>query len=120
MFVGGVVAYANGVKINILKVPSTVIRSMGAVSLPVAKAMASGVRSAMDSDWAISITGIAGPGGGTELKPVGTVCFGLRGPGVEKTVQVHFTGSRQVIQTASAEYAIRLIIDELGESSGSA
>ncbi|MES2856141.1 MAG: CinA family protein [Bdellovibrionota bacterium] len=113
---GAIVAYSNRVKENILQVPSTLIRSVGAVSTPVARAMASGARDALDSDWAISITGIAGPGGGTEQKPVGTVCFGLRGPGVDKAEQVLFKGSRQVIQAASAEYAIRFIINELDGS----
>lgn len=113
---GAIVAYSNHVKENVLHVPSTLIRTVGAVSTPVARAMASGARDVLLSKWGISITGIAGPGGGTPLKPVGTVCFGLRGPGVDKAQQVHFKGSRQVIQTASAEYAIRMILAELGSS----
>lgn len=116
VFNGGVVAYANHVKIEILDVPAHLMKSVGAVSLPVAREMASGVRKKLHSTWALSITGIAGPGGGTPLKPVGTVCFGLRGPGVDKVIQVQFTGGRHVIQTASAEYAIRYLLAELGDS----
>jgi PncC family amidohydrolase len=116
VYVGGVVAYANSVKENLLDVPKRFLQSVGAVSLPVAKSMASGVRKKLGSTWGVSITGIAGPGGGSPLKPVGTVCFGVSGPGVERTVQMQFTGNRQVIQKASAEYAIRLLIAELDTS----
>jgi PncC family amidohydrolase len=116
VFIGGVVAYSNQVKIDMLDVPPRLLRSVGAVSLPVARAMATGAKKRLKSTWALSITGIAGPGGGSPLKPVGTVCFGVRGPGVDKAIQVHFTGGRQIVQTASAEYAIRLLLAELGSS----
>lgn len=115
VFMGGVVAYSNEVKMNLLQVPFTQIRSMGAVSLPVARSMANGARAALGVDWAVSVTGIAGPSGGTPTKPVGTVCFGIRGPGVDKVIQEHFAGGRQVIQKASAEHALRLLLDELGD-----
>jgi nicotinamide-nucleotide amidase len=114
VYMGSVVAYSNAVKENLLSVPASQLRTVGAVSLPVARSMARGVRDLIGTTWALSITGIAGPGGGTPQKPVGTVCFGIHGPGVDKAVQMHFTGSRQVIQQASAEYALRLLLGELG------
>ena len=113
VFEGAVVAYSNRIKERELAVPAPLLRSMGAVSLPVARQMASGVRARIGSTWAVSITGIAGPGGGSPQKPVGTVCFGLCGPGVEKTEQQLFAGNRRQIQMASAEHALRWLSTEL-------
>ncbi|MCS7031462.1 MAG: competence/damage-inducible protein A [Gloeomargarita sp. SKYG116] len=79
-FQGGVVAYANAVKERLLGVPSTVLAAQGAVSAPVAEAMATGVREQLGTTWGVSITGIAGPGGATATKPVGLVYIGLAGP----------------------------------------
>jgi nicotinamide-nucleotide amidase len=79
-FLGGVQSYGNGVKIKVLGVPSELIETKGAVSAEVAKAMAIGVQELMGSDWALSITGIAGPGGGTVEKPVGLVYIGIAHP----------------------------------------
>lgn len=114
VFMGSVVAYSNDVKMRVLDVPQTVLKSSGAVSLPCARAMARGVRSVVETSWALSITGIAGPGGGTPSKPVGTVCVGLVGPGVDRAEIVHFAGGRQVIQKASADFALRMLLGELG------
>jgi nicotinamide-nucleotide amidase len=116
VFVGSIVCYSNQVKENVLGVPASQLRTFGAVSVPVAKSMAAGARRVLGADWCVSITGIAGPGGGSPAKPVGTVCFGVRGPGVEKVQQEQFTGSRHVVQKASAEHALRLLLEELGES----
>lgn len=114
VYMGSIVAYSNQVKEEFLGVPFPMLKSLGAVSVPVAARMASGARKAFATTWALSITGIAGPGGGTDQKPVGTVCFGLSGPVVEKTEQMLFTGGRLVIQKASAEHAIRMLLDQLG------
>ena len=116
VYIGSVIAYSNAVKENVLGVPATQLKSVGAVSVPVAKSMALGLRSLLKTTWTISITGIAGPGGGTPQKPVGTVCFGVVGPGVERVVQMQFTGSRSVIQQASADYALKLLLEEVGAS----
>ena len=79
-FMGGVISYDNQVKISLLGVSSEDLAQVGAVSDTVAKQMAQGVRSRLGTTWALSITGIAGPGGGTESKPVGLVYIGLAGP----------------------------------------
>lgn len=73
----GYVTYSNSAKSRLLGVPETLIAEHGAVSLEVAHAMAEGALKAADADLSLSITGIAGPGGGSEAKPVGMVCFGL-------------------------------------------
>ena len=79
-FAGGVIAYSNAVKQQLLGVPASLIDQHGAVSEPVAKAMAEGLRSRIHCDWGIAISGGAGPGGGTVDKPVGMVCLALVGP----------------------------------------
>lgn len=114
VYMGSVVAYSNQVKEDLLGVPEPLINSVGAVSLPVARSMAQGVRNALGTSWAVSITGIAGPGGGSPQKPVGTVCFGISGPGVEFAEQHHFDGSRREIQLASSHHALRLLLEQLG------
>lgn len=79
-FLGGIISYANAVKVDFLGVQPTDLDTMGAVSDPVACQMAAGVKTRMGTDWGIGITGIAGPGGGTDEKPVGLVYIGLAGP----------------------------------------
>ncbi|MBE9125540.1 MULTISPECIES: competence/damage-inducible protein A [unclassified Coleofasciculus] len=79
-FLGGVISYDNSVKISLLGVKSSDLDKWGAVSKPVANQMAAGVRSLLSTDWGLSITGIAGPGGGTETKPVGLVYISLSKP----------------------------------------
>ena len=113
-FLGSVVSYSNESKRDLLDVPEHLIRSIGAVSLPVASKMAYGARRALHSDWAVSITGIAGPTGGTPEKPVGTVCFALSGPGVESTVMKIFDGgSREAIQQQAAQFALSYLLKTL-------
>lgn len=80
VFRGGVIAYANTVKHQLLAVPAGILQTWGAVSDPVAQAMAEGVRRATGADWAIAVTGIAGPGGGSADKPVGLVHIAIAGP----------------------------------------
>ena len=76
VYKGGVICYTNWVKENILGVPGDVLESLGAVSEPVAKAMAEGVRKLLKADVAVAVTGLAGPGGDEYGNPVGTVCIG--------------------------------------------
>jgi len=80
-FMGGIISYDNAVKIGLLGVSPAVLDAEGAVSSPVAFQMASGVRARLGTDWGIGITGIAGPQGGSEEKPVGLVYVGISGPG---------------------------------------
>lgn len=113
VFVGSVVAYSNQVKENLLGVSSSLLRSMGAVSLPVARTMAQGARGRFNTTWSIAITGIAGPSGGSPEKPVGTVCFAVSGPGVDEVEQVLLAGSRTVIQQAAVDHALKMLLGVL-------
>lgn len=109
VFMGSVVCYANSAKEDILGVLRDSIEKEGAVSETVALQMAKGAQRALKTSWAAAITGIAGPDGGSKNKPVGTVCFGIVGPGVEYTERKLFTGSRVQIQEQSAEQALELL-----------
>ncbi|MEY2984492.1 MAG: Molybdopterin binding motif, CinA N-terminal domain / C-terminal domain of CinA type, partial [Cyanobacteriota bacterium] len=79
-FYGGVIAYENRIKETLLKVDSQLLEAEGAVSGAVASAMALGVKTQLGTDWGVSVTGIAGPGGGTPAKPIGTVYIGIADP----------------------------------------
>ena len=105
-YLGGVVAYANEVKRDALGVSEEVLASHGAVSEQTAQAMAAGCREHLASDWAVSITGIAGPTGGTEEKPVGLVYVGLAGPDGVRTHRHVFTGTREHIRQRAAVTAL--------------
>lgn len=92
-FWGGVIAYDNSVKIGLLGVNPEDLEKFGAVSATVAEQMAAGVKNRLSTTWGLSITGIAGPTGGTETKPVGLVYIGLAGPGDEVTSFEHHLGT---------------------------
>ncbi|MCB0371214.1 MAG: CinA family protein, partial [Bdellovibrionales bacterium] len=94
---------------DILGVLRDTISKYGAVSESVALQMAQGARTKFKTQWALSITGVAGPTGGTVEKPVGTVCFGLVGPNFEWTEVKHFSGSRVEIQDQSVNFAVDLM-----------
>ena len=115
-FIGSVVSYANSVKEKILEVPEIDIKNHGAVSLVVAEKMAVHVRELLNCTFSVSITGIAGPGGGTQAKPVGTVWFGISGLNIVKTEVKQFTGDRAQVQEAAANYAIELLIRTITDS----
>jgi nicotinamide-nucleotide amidase len=108
VFLGGVIAYANSVKQQLLGVPAALLAEHGAVSDPVALAMAAGARGATGATWAIAVTGIAGPGGGTAEKPVGLVHIAIAGPGGSRSEAVRFGASRgrHWIQTLTAGEAL--------------
>lgn len=109
-YVGGVVAYANEVKESALGVPSSLLAAHGAVSAEVACAMATGARERLGSTWAVSVTGIAGPGGGSIEKPVGTVWFALAGPsGVTPTLLRASRPDRASIRSQSVSFALDLL-----------
>ena len=108
VWLGGVIAYANAVKQGLLAVPAALLEAHGAVSDPVAQAMAEGARRATGADWALAITGVAGPGGGSEAKPVGLVHLAVAGPDGCSSEGVRFGASRgrAWIQTLSAGEAL--------------
>lgn len=108
-FAGGVIAYSNRLKMDLLNVPESVIQSSGAVSRRTAAAMAAGIMERAGTDLAIAVTGIAGPGGGTADKPVGTVCMALGDEDGYRTWEELFTGDREEVRTA----AISFILQEL-------
>jgi nicotinamide-nucleotide amidase len=103
------VTYANSAKTRLLGIDEEVIRGHGAVSSEVAAAMAEGVRRVSGADLALSLTGIAGPAGGTESKPVGTVFIAVASVTGTTVTEKHFPGSRHQIQTAAAYAGLELI-----------
>ena len=110
----GAVTYSNAAKTRMLDVPAALIEAHGAVSQPVAEAMATGARARAGVGLAVSITGIAGPGGGSAEKPVGLVHFGLAtADGVRHLERRFGEGDRQAIRLAATEQALSLLLDGL-------
>jgi PncC family amidohydrolase len=105
-FLGGVNAYANSIKSRVLGVPEEDLKKYGAVSKEVAMSMASGVQRLFQTHFSCSITGVAGPGGGTPEKPVGLVCFGWSTPQGTSFEARHLTGSREEIRAAACQVAL--------------
>ena len=109
VFQGGIVAYADDVKAGQLSVPRAVLEEHGAVSAETAAAMAHGVRERLGVDVAVSVTGVAGPGGGTAEKPVGLVFFHAAGPDGDKALRFELPGERDWIRERSAISALHLL-----------
>jgi len=105
---GGVVAYANAVKVDLLGVPAQLIETHGAVSEPVASGMARGVREHLRADIGVGITGIAGPAGGTPDKPVGTVVIAVDGP-TPRVKTFRFGGNRAMVRQFSVAAALDMV-----------
>ena len=112
-FIGGVVAYAYEAKAALLGVSWDTLNSKGAVSGETVLAMAHGARKAFRVDIAASISGIAGPGGGTEDKPVGTTWVGLATPDGEWAQRFQFSGTREQNKTSAADAALQMVLDYL-------
>ena len=106
-YLGGIVAYSNLIKSGLLGVPDAVLAGHGAVSLETARAMAEGARARLGADFAVAITGIAGPDGGTPEKPVGLVYMAVAAPHGTATFKHHFSGTRADIRNAAADAALR-------------
>ena len=104
-----VVAYSNRAKTDLLDVPEALIAEHGAVSEAVAQAMAAGIRRRAGVDVGVAITGIAGPGGGTEQKPVGTVCIAVDSSASSSVRTFRFPGGREVVKAMSANWAIDML-----------
>ncbi len=110
----GFVTYSNSAKAEMLGVSKKTLVHHGAVSEPVVIEMASGALLRSQAQWALAISGVAGPAGGTPEKPVGTVCFAWAGPdGFAEAETCHFPGDREAVRRASVEHALRGLIDRL-------
>jgi len=110
VYKGGIISYTNEVKHKLLGVPLEILDTFGAVSEPVAKAMAEGARKALEADVAVSVTGLAGPAGDEFGNPVGTVFIGCSDS--ENTVVKHclFSGDRESIRNQTVEAALQLVL----------
>lgn len=115
VYKGGIICYTNWVKENILGVSGEVLESLGAVSEPVAKAMAEGVRKLLKADVAVSVTGLAGPGGDDYGNPVGTVCIGYADESRVFSRTFHFGGSRESVRKQTIENALKLVLDNVNQ-----
>jgi nicotinamide-nucleotide amidase len=113
---GGVIAYDNAVKTSLLGVAAELLREHGAVSEPVARAMASGARNAVGAHVALAITGVAGPGGGSEAKPVGTVWIALDFGGEVDARRYQLIGDREEVRQRAAQAALELLRRRLAKS----
>lgn len=115
VFVGGVVAYSNEVKAQELGVPEATLEQFGAVSEEAAEAMTAGARERLGADVAVSVTGVAGPGGGTPEKPVGLVFLHAHGPNGSLARRLDFPGDREAIRgraTAAALHLVRTLLSQ--------
>jgi nicotinamide-nucleotide amidase len=107
---GGLVVYSNAAKTALAGVPPALIETHGAVSVEVAEALADGARDRLGADVGVGITGVAGPGGGTERKPVGLVCFSVAGPdGARLTSAPQLPGGRADVRDRSTTVALHLV-----------
>ena len=105
---GSIVAYSTEVKVSELKVEPTLIQEFGVVSEEVALAMAQGVKAKFAAEWAISLTGVAGPGASHGV-PAGTVWLALLGPGFEETVKLELMGEREMVRRGAVESALGVL-----------
>ena len=118
-YMGSVTAYAYEAKVRLLGVQWKTLETYGAVSIETVSEMALGVRRVLASDLGLSVSGIAGPGGGTTEKPVGYVCLGLSASQDSVTRTHQFEGDRLAVKTQSAEAALQFLLDYLdGELEG--
>lgn len=109
VFAGGVISYANEVKCDVLGVKASTLETVGAVSSETAAQMAEGVRKLLKVDIAVSLTGIAGPDGGSEEKPVGLVWFGLSTAQGTRTEKAIFRGDREKIRESAIVHALGML-----------
>lgn len=113
-FEAALVTYSNAAKVNMLGVPAMTIETHGAVSEETALAMASGAITVVGVDVAVAVTGVAGPGGGSADKPVGTVWFGFAvGGQAPRAIVRHFSGDRREVRAHTVAYALRCLIETL-------
>lgn len=112
VYKGGIISYTNWVKENILHVDGELLKQFGAVSMPVAKAMAEGARNVLNADVAVSVTGLAGPGGDEFGNPVGTVFIGYSDKEKTYAKQFLFSGSREAVRNQAICEALKIVLEE--------
>ncbi len=112
-YMGSITAYTYEAKVRLLGVRWATLEKYGAVSKETVIEMACGVRRALAADVGLSVSGIAGPGGGTPEKPVGTTWIGLSAPGVDEAWRYQWDGDRLMVKEKTAEQALRLLVDYL-------
>ena len=112
VYEGGIISYTNWVKANVLHVPQTLLDTVGAVSAPVAEAMAKGAREVLQADVAVSVTGLAGPGGDEFGNPVGTVFLGYSDDRETVSREFHFQGDRDAVRVQALEAALKLVLEK--------
>ena len=110
---GSCVTYSNEIKHEWLGVSNETLENYGAVSKQCVAQMLEGIQKLADSDFAIAVSGIAGPSGGTEFKPVGTVYIGLKTPFSQEVYHCHFDGPREAVQEQATVYAIEKLAEVL-------
>ena len=109
VFAGGVISYSNDVKRSVLGVSADILQNVGAVSSETAAQMAEGARRLLKTDLAVSLTGIAGPDGGSEEKPVGLVWFGLATRDGVRTEKAIFRGDRAQVRAQAVTHALGML-----------
>ena len=109
VFAGGVISYSNEVKRDVLGVSADILRNVGAVSAETAAQMAAGARKLLKTDLAVSLTGIAGPDGGSDEKPVGLVWFGLATKDGVRTEKCIFRGDRAQVRAQAVTHALGML-----------
>ena len=116
IFECGFVTYSNESKMAMVGVKASTLEACGAVSEQVAAEMASGALERANADIAVSVTGIAGPSGGTDYKPVGTVCFGWAYNATQLTETRHFLGDRKAVREQTIEYALQGVLSLVAQT----
>jgi nicotinamide-nucleotide amidase len=110
-FERGFVTYTNEAKTELLGVPAATLATFGAVSVQTAEVMALGALAASRAQWALAVTGVAGPGGGSPEKPVGTVCFAWSGPFGARSERRQLGGDRAAVREESVRIALAGLLD---------
>ena len=111
VYAGGIISYTDEVKKQLLGVPGELLHQFGAVSAPVAEAMASGVRERLQADFGLSVTGLAGPGGDDYGHTVGTVFIGCSREGRTFSREYHFSGSREDVRNQTIRAALEQLLE---------
>lgn len=112
VYKGGIISYTNEIKQRLLMVPEDLLIRVGAVSAQVAEAMAQGARQQLNADFAVSVTGLAGPGGDEFGNPVGTVFVGYADESCCISKEYHFTGDRQAVRDQAVYAALSLLVEQ--------